>query len=235
MPILASETSIFPDNLFADLAASPDERKWWVVYTKARQEKALARNLLNHEVPFYLPLVANTQYNRGRRFTSYLPVFPGYLFLFGSEDERVTSLTTNRVSRILPVPDGHQLRDDLRKVRQMIETKVPLTVESRLVPGAASTRQMWLVGWIGRNDHRPSQGASLARRRALPAARRLSSDRRLYGRTNLTFSLLFRVNSSDRRTWTSVVEVTARPKRAHYPIWVCGPRPPQGCFDHSMP
>jgi transcription antitermination factor NusG len=135
MPTLASETSIFPDALLDDLAVTCDERKWWVIYTKARQEKALARNLLSQEIPFYLPLVEKTQYNRQRRSTSYLPVFPGYLFLFGTPNERVTSLTTNRISRILPVDDGERLLRDLSNVRQMIDAKLPLTIESRLTPG----------------------------------------------------------------------------------------------------
>jgi transcriptional antiterminator RfaH len=135
MPVLPCEKSIFPDGLFEDTTVCLDGRKWWVIYTKPRQEKALARNLLSHEIPFYLPLVGKTQYNRGRRFTSYLPVFAGYVFVFGSETERVTALTTNRVSRILPVPNGQQLRDDLQKVRQLIESKTPLTIESRLAPG----------------------------------------------------------------------------------------------------
>ena len=61
MPILEAETSIFPGNLLEDFTPEQDDRQWWVVYTKARQEKALARHLLSREIPFYLPLVAKEQ------------------------------------------------------------------------------------------------------------------------------------------------------------------------------
>jgi transcription antitermination factor NusG len=47
----------------------------------------------------------------------------------------VRGLTTNRISRILPVDDADQLVHDLRQIRQLIAANVPLTVESRLRPG----------------------------------------------------------------------------------------------------
>jgi len=135
MPVLGYEKSMFPENLFEESTDTVEDRQWWVVYTKARQEKALARNLLGHEIPFYLPLVSSSHYNRGRRHKSYLPLFAGYVFLYGTEHERVTSLTSNRISRILPVRDQDQLRDDLRSVRRLIDQDAPLTIESRLAPG----------------------------------------------------------------------------------------------------
>src|SRR4051812_2827840 len=53
MPILDAEPSVYPDNLLDELAVSDTERCWWVVYTRARQEKALARQLHALGVPFY--------------------------------------------------------------------------------------------------------------------------------------------------------------------------------------
>jgi transcriptional antiterminator RfaH len=64
-----------------------------------------------------------------------VPLFPGYVFLYGSDDERIVSLTTNHISRVLDVPDPKGLRADLRQLRQLIEAKEPLTQESRLAPG----------------------------------------------------------------------------------------------------
>ena len=134
MPILAAETVLYPDHLFDDFV-DDFSRCWWVVYTKARQEKALARQLLGHEIPFYLPLVAKDNSIRGRRVRSHVPLFNGYVFLFGTEEERVQTLTTNRVSRILPVDDQECLVGDLKQVRHLIETDAPLTIERRLMPG----------------------------------------------------------------------------------------------------
>lgn len=127
--------SVYPDSLLEDLTSSPGERRWWVFYTKVHQEKALAEQLLGYEIPYYLPLVPKTSMSRGRRFVSRVPVFAGYLFLFGSEEERVQGLTTNRVSRILHVHDGERLSQDLSRLQRLIASGAPLTLESRLSPG----------------------------------------------------------------------------------------------------
>ena len=135
MPILGVETSLSPGNLLDEMASSPEERCWWAVYTKARQEKALVRQLLGFEIPFYLPLVPKDNLIRGRRVQSHIPLFAGYVFVFGSDAERVQTLTTNRVSSILPVDDQSQLTHDLRQIRQLISAEAPLTVEKRLQAG----------------------------------------------------------------------------------------------------
>jgi len=135
MPILKEEPSMYPETL---LDAAPSEaagRRWLALYTKARQEKSLARELLKYGIPFYLPLVRKTSVARGRKRTSLVPLFGGYVFLFGSEEERVRTLTTNRISRILTVEDPDQLVFDLRQLRQLIAANAPLTIESRLGPG----------------------------------------------------------------------------------------------------
>ena len=136
MPILEAETAVFPENLLSDLASEFSSRRWWAVYTKARQEKAFARHLVQLNVPFYLPLVPKTNLIRGRKVQSHIPLFGGYVFVFGSEDERSKSLTTNRVSTILSVEDQPQLSQDLRNVAMLIDAAAPLTVEQRLETGA---------------------------------------------------------------------------------------------------
>ena len=135
MPILPAETSIFPDGLLDECLVGLSDRCWWVICTKARQEKAIARQLLEFEIPFYLPLICRRNLIRGRQVQSYVPLFDGYVFLFASDKERLRALTTKRVSRILPVEDQKQLSHDLRQVRRLIESDAPLTVERRLMPG----------------------------------------------------------------------------------------------------
>jgi len=135
MPILSEEPSLFPETLLEETPPGSEDRCWWVLYTKARQEKATARHLLQLRVPFYLPLVRKTLVTRGRRTQSFIPLFSGYVFMFGTEDERVRSLTTNRISRVLTVDDSEQFVHDLRQLKQLIDSDAPLTVESRLEPG----------------------------------------------------------------------------------------------------
>jgi transcription antitermination factor NusG len=135
MPILEPEPSIFPDDLLLPESERDAERQWWAVYTKARQEKALARDLYAHQIPFYLPLVPRTSLSRGRRIESQLPLFKGYLFILVREEERVETLRTNRISRLIPVEAPENLRRELRQIQQLIARRAPLVVEARLAPG----------------------------------------------------------------------------------------------------
>ena len=135
MPILREEPSLFPETLLEQPPADVPDRRWFALYTKARQEKSLARELLKHCTPFYLPLVKKTLVSRGRKRTSQVPLFGGYLFLYGSEEERVRCLATNRISQVLAVEQPEQLVFDLRQFCRLIAANAPLTIESRLAPG----------------------------------------------------------------------------------------------------
>jgi len=135
MPILAEQVSLFPEWLLEDDAAISSDRAWWVLYTKSRQEKAIARNLLELEIPFYLPLVKKRSLWRGRKLVSYVPVFANYVFLFANQTELSKAWATNRVVRSLPVSDGQRLRTDLRNLQISIASGKPLTVEASLTTG----------------------------------------------------------------------------------------------------
>jgi transcriptional antiterminator RfaH len=135
MPILKEEPSLYPETLLDAPPSEGSPRRWLALYTKSRQEKSLARELLKHCIAFYLPLVRKTSVSRGRKRTSLVPLFGGYVFLYGSEEERVRGLATGRISRVLEVKDEEQLVFDLRQLRQLIISDAPLTVESRLSAG----------------------------------------------------------------------------------------------------
>jgi len=135
MPILKAETSVYPENLLNGFSTTPSDRRWWAIYTKPRREKTLARQMLREEVPFYLPLIPRTNFIRGRPVQSHLPVYAGYVFLFGSDEERMCVQATEHIFRLLPVEDQRQLRHDLTQLSELIEANAPLTVEERLLPG----------------------------------------------------------------------------------------------------
>jgi transcription antitermination factor NusG len=66
-----------------------------------------------------------------------VPLFSGYVFVFADGDERIAALESNRVARSIAVPQsGHnRLCRDLLQIRQLIESGVPLTPESRIQSG----------------------------------------------------------------------------------------------------
>ena len=135
MPVLPPEPSAYPDELFTDRPEIAADKRWWVLHTRARQEKTLARNLHQAQVPYYLPLIAKRTLTRGRLFTSYMPLFPGYVFLLGQREERLTALTTNRVVHALEVADQDKLWNDLSQIWRLIQSGAPITPEDHLEPG----------------------------------------------------------------------------------------------------
>jgi transcriptional antiterminator RfaH len=136
MPILDAEPSIHPVDLLANAEFGQSvDQAWWVCYTRPRQEKSLARDLVRREIAFYLPLVARRLLVRSRPVHSYVPLFSGYVFVYGSDVDRVRSLATNRIAQILACCDGAQLFRDLKNIQRLIEAGVPLTVEAKLQPG----------------------------------------------------------------------------------------------------
>ena len=140
MRTLAHELDIYPIDLLTNLPAGHEntERVWWVVYTRSRQEQAVARELHQYRIPFYLPQIPRNRVITGRQIRSFRPLFEGYVFVFGTDDELLMTLKTNRISRILPVADQDQICRDLSQVSRLIATDAPLRVERRLKPGQAA-------------------------------------------------------------------------------------------------
>lgn len=133
MPILSAETDIFPhDVLEADAASEP----WWAVYTRSRQEKQLMRLLRQAGVGHFAPMIARRQKSpAGRIRTSYLPLFPNYVFLRGDNEARYQAVCTGTVSRCIEVEDVASLVEDLTQIRRLIDTGASLSPESQLEKG----------------------------------------------------------------------------------------------------
>ena len=137
MPILGQETDMYPPDLFS---GAPDdgveEQRWYCVYTLSRREKDLMRKLAAWQIPFYGPVIEKRYRSpKGRLRTSYVPLFPNYVFLRASDSQRYQALTTNCVSRCTPVNDEEQLVHDLKQLSEVIAAGVGLTPEARLEPG----------------------------------------------------------------------------------------------------
>lgn len=135
MPILLPEVQCYPSDLMESAEPGVLGRQWWLIRTRTRQEKSLARDLVDRQIPFYLPQVVKTSVVRGRKRSASIPLFSGYLFLFGDEQDRYRSMATNRVAQALSVTEQQQLLEDLRQIHSLIQRNAPLTTETRLQAG----------------------------------------------------------------------------------------------------
>jgi transcription antitermination factor NusG len=108
---------------------------WHVLHVKSRQEKALAADLVEMGIQHYLPLVNEIRYYGKRKFAVSLPLFPGYLFLHGTQTQAYQSERTHRVARIIPASDQAQLDTELASIRLALENNGHLAPHSRIARG----------------------------------------------------------------------------------------------------
>lgn len=131
---------LWPADKFASHAAIG--RTWFAAYCKPRQEKALAWDLHHKGVPYFLPMVVRETSGGGRRRRNLHPLFPSYLFVAGSEAERLAVLKTDRTVRLIEPIGAAQAQ--LGRELAAIETALRLSPDAiemypRLAAGARAT------------------------------------------------------------------------------------------------
>lgn len=108
---------------------------WWVAHTKSRFEKAFAWDLVHRSMGFFLPMVQKSQISGGRKRTVLMPLFPSYVFCCGSEEDRYTALTTNRLCQTISVADQAVLVKQLEALRIALGEKAELNLYPFAVAG----------------------------------------------------------------------------------------------------
>lgn len=100
--------------------------RWWVAHTRANHEKALAFDLLERGIAYFLPMVEKTRLIRRRRFRSLSPIFPGYLFFAGDDEARYQALNTHRIAHALDVADQQRLIEELSQIERALASRTRL-------------------------------------------------------------------------------------------------------------
>jgi transcription antitermination factor NusG len=132
------------DGPAADLDGSPDlvvpiveNAAWWAAHTRPRQEKSLATDLAAFGIHYFLPLIPRRTRSKrtGRLSQSRVPLFPGYLFFNGTDEQRRRALRTNRVAQIIVPPAQDQLVRELRQVARALAAGADLIHNNKLAVG----------------------------------------------------------------------------------------------------
>lgn len=110
--------------------------RWYVLHTRARNEKAVSSDLDRLEIRHFLPLVRHRRTYGGRTRSVEIPLFPGYVFLCGADEDRDAAIRTNRVANILSVADQDRFRDDLRQIYRIVHSDEPVDLYPRLRKGS---------------------------------------------------------------------------------------------------
>lgn len=132
--------------------------RWWLVHTKARNEKALAADLDRRRIDYFLPLVRPGQRNGDHKASTEIPLFPGYLFLRGGDEQRYVTLTTHRAAAVFDVFDQERLTTELATLHRAITG--PESID--LYPGIRQGRRCRI-----RSGHMRGVEGVVVRRRGL--------------------------------------------------------------------
>jgi transcription antitermination factor NusG len=109
--------------------------KWWVAHTKSRNEKALAHDLIHREISYFLPMTWKVSRKSRRTVKSLLPLFSGYVFFCGDENQRLELLRTDRVANLIEVNNQEQLIDELLQIERVLRSGEPITPHKYLKKG----------------------------------------------------------------------------------------------------
>jgi transcription antitermination factor NusG len=116
---------------------------WRVAYTKPRQEKSLARDLIDREITYFLPMVLRETSSGGRRRRNMYPLFASYMFFAGGDEATASCYRTERIVQIINPEPAHEatLASELRSLATAL-VAAPDKVElySHLIPG----KRVWI-------------------------------------------------------------------------------------------
>ena len=108
---------------------------WQVVYLRPRTEKKTADVCGMQGIPHYLPLRTQTGTYQRRRVTTWLPLFPGYLFVGLDAAGKRALQKTNHVLRFLEPARPYRLLRQLVQVRRALRADPALKVVPPLETG----------------------------------------------------------------------------------------------------
>ena len=116
---LAENPPLTYSHLSGELLSDADwEQPWRIAYTRPRQEKSLAHDLVEREITYFLPMVLRQTSSGGRRRRNMYPLFPSYLFFAGDDEARLSCLRTERLVRVFE-PNATQREQFTRELRSL--------------------------------------------------------------------------------------------------------------------
>ncbi|HUU46027.1 MAG TPA: transcription termination/antitermination NusG family protein [Acidobacteriota bacterium] len=138
MPQCSNIPASAPDTPTVEIAIREGAR-WTAVMTKPRCEKAFARYCEGAKVPSYLPLRKRVGRYQRRTVTTWLPMFPGYVFVQYDPARPAELVNSHKIVRILDIGPTSEvvLVEELCTLQKMEELgrTAEIEVMSEIVPG----------------------------------------------------------------------------------------------------
>jgi transcription antitermination factor NusG len=129
-----------------------DEILWFVAHTKPRCEKKLERHCAREQLAITLPCYKSPHRYRGKTVVFEKPLFPGYVFLRITEDEKRLVFKSDCIANLLTVTDqelfGRQLADILLALESDLEIRLAPAIGEGTRVEIKSGPLRGLDGWV---------------------------------------------------------------------------------------
>jgi len=111
------------ENAVAHRDLDVAETSWYAVYTVVRHEKSVNTALTEKEINTFLPIKKVLSRWKDRRKEIDVPLFPGYVFVNSSLENKLKILNTRGVIRILGI-NGHPTpvpNEQIESIKRLLE------------------------------------------------------------------------------------------------------------------
>jgi transcriptional antiterminator RfaH len=125
---------------------------WFVAHTKPRCEKKFARHCAQEKLEATMPCYKAVHRYRGKTVVFEKPLFPGYVFLRITAEQKSHAYQCDHLANLLAVPDqelfGRQLADVLLALDSKVEVKLASDIGEGMRVKIKSGPLRGLDGWV---------------------------------------------------------------------------------------
>ena len=112
-----------------------EDQRWYVAHTRPRCEKKLVAYCDREGLLTTLPCYRSVRRYRGKKVVFFKPLFPGYVFLQISPDQRQKVYQSDYAANVLDVPDQVLFSQQLSDILEALETELEVRLAPTIGPG----------------------------------------------------------------------------------------------------
>ncbi|MCK9328526.1 MAG: transcription termination/antitermination NusG family protein [Candidatus Cloacimonetes bacterium] len=128
------EVGLTPE-LFGTIELANSDKKWYVIHTKSRCEKKIAKWALQNEIEYYLPQYDSYRVYKNKKVHFSKILIPCYFFTKCTFKEKEIIVKAGHVANFLLVKNERELVDDLQRIFEGRQTKLPMNESVYLEKG----------------------------------------------------------------------------------------------------
>jgi len=113
---MTTNRPIIVDEIYGNLTKADDGSRWYVIYTKPKREKKLAEYAKKREINYFLPLIKSVRKYKYRKVNFTKPLFPGYIFVKCSFQEKHSLQISGHILTFLNVINEDSFLEELKQI-----------------------------------------------------------------------------------------------------------------------